>query len=152
MANNSVDVCVTVDDSKIENAETVMLAKISASDNVFDMRSFATSKVAPCSENVVLFGQTGGFSVYMSEKKENCLRTVLKNVFPGAKYISNYVKVATIQQVDAASGEDLEYTLFGNKEGDHVYAAFNRVGTDVQVWLYSDYNTYFSVFNHYYIF
>lgn len=150
--NNSVDVCVTIDNSLIDEKETVMLAKISGVDTVFDMRGFATTKVAPCSANVVLFGSTEGFTIYKSDTGIRRLRLVIKNVFPGAKYVSNYLNVASIQEVETENGDELEYALFPNGEGDIIWAAFNRKGTDVEVWMYSGYSSYSQVFLKYFIF
>ena len=150
--NNSVDVCVTVDDSLINAKETVILAKISGSDNVFDMRRFATTKVAPCSANVVIFGETNGFDLYRTDTGRKRLRMVIKDVFPGAKYVSNYSTVIPIQEVETENGEELEYTIFPQYDEEIIWAAFNRVGTDIEVWIYSEYSYYTQVFSRYFIF
>lgn len=150
--NNSVDVCVTVDNSLIETKETVILARISDSDKVLDMRKIATTKVAPCSANVVLFGETEGFEVFRSDVGRERLRTIIKNVFPGAKYVSNYYTVIPIQEVETENGDELEYSEFPLNDEEAILAAFNRKGTDLEVWIYSGRYYHPGVFSRYFIF
>ena len=134
---NSIDILVTNDTSQLELQETVLLGIIDSENKITDKRSFATSKIAPCSGNIVLFGKYDGeFRVIPANTGADRLRFTIKDVFPGAKYVFIRDLCLTIQDVNTATGDELTYTDYPTQLAT-VHMAANRIGNDVQIWMYT---------------
>ena len=149
---NTIDIMVTCDTSQLENEETVLLGIINSENKITDKRSFATSKIAPCFGNIVIFGHTDtGVNVRPVETGASRLRFTFKNIFPGAKYFSIWNKCLTIQQIETVTGDELSYDEYPT-EFATVYVAVNRVGPDLQLWMYTINTSASFVFLKYIIF
>ncbi|MDY3928592.1 MAG: hypothetical protein SOZ34_04420 [Clostridia bacterium] len=152
IAYNTIDIKVTYDTSQLEDQNTVLLGIINSENKITDKRTFATSKIAPCSSNIVLQNKIeSGADLRQVDTGAERLRYTITNVFPGAKYILGNNHLYTIQQIDTETGDELSYDSVATQLNT-LYVAANRVGTDLQIWMYVSKGSVDIVFFNYIIF
>ena len=141
---NSIDILVSDSQEDATGELCVPLAYISSDNTVADLRKIAVSKIAPCTGNIIKDVTFTSSYINPSHEGMERLRGTIPNVFPGAtrvcvvQYIDGQIyRVAflNIQNVAGDDEEEIEYTLFDSH--DNLYFAFNRVGTDLQIWMKS---------------
>ncbi len=139
---NCIDISVDADDTNFNSQYAVPLAKISLQNLVVDMRTFAKTKIAPCSANVINeFTINLGTLTYKETGYER-RRTILKNVFPGATKVFLNGVVRDIQRVDIEAGESLNYErAWYQSVANDIQIAFNMTGEGLEVWAYQPYNS-----------
>lgn len=139
---NTIKICVDMSEENLADESVVTLAVISGESAVSDLREYAHTKVAPCSENIIITGIMQHPEFYSTYKGDRRKVYEIDGVFRGARYVYMVQKQSKgprgsyaieIQEVEAITGDELEYTLFSDEE-ESEYIAFNRRGTTIEVW------------------
>jgi|GEM_PF-3755803 len=137
VSKNCIEIRVTASAPEEEN--TVSLAQILSDGSVLDLRSFARSKIAPASGNIVTKLSQKAFSVKNSQKGASGLRAEFPGIFEGASYCFYGGIVTKIQRVATTDGSELELTraLYAS-EDSRIYIAFNMINGKLQLWVYTE--------------
>ena len=142
ITQNSIDILVSESEEDATDELCVPLAYICPNNEVGDLRKPAIAKIAPCTANIVKDLTYLSPSIYPNDTDSECMRGIIANVFPGAarvcvrQYANEKIYnlcFCNIQAVPEDCGEQIEYTLLNGSR--NLYIAFNRVGTDLQVWM-----------------
>lgn len=139
---NSVDISVSTNDVTFNSEYSVRLARITENNIVYDRRTVAKTKLAPCSANVICEETLNIGVITYHETGASRKRLTLPNVFPGAtKVIMNGV-VHDIQRVDADKTDTLVFArAWPQGVSSPTSAAFNMTGDGLEVWLFASYNS-----------
>lgn len=134
VANNCVSVSVSESDEVINKEEAVPLAIIQGTENIKDLREFATTRLAACSGNTICRGRIESFTVIPADKTpEERLRATFTGIFPGAQYVACYSTILPIQK----TGNYDELVFSRIEINDYcVNIAIGQVGTVMKVWMY----------------
>lgn len=153
---NTIDIVVTEDDTFWESASSVPLAVIRGNSDITDKRKIAKTKVGSCSANITKDITVTIPRLNKTDEPETRLKYVIPNVFPGAERVFlryytpnggiNCVHIGEIQSVGANNEAALEYSEIESYY--HSQVAYNRVGTDLQIWMKVGY-TYISERTYY---
>ena len=140
--NNSIDIVVSADDTSSNSEYAVPLAKISVDNSVVDKRSFACTKIAPCSANIIQEVTINLGTLTYKDTGYQLRRLIIENVFPGASKVFLNGVVRNIQRVDIEAGENLNYARawFQGVSSD-VKIAFNMTGEGLEVWASQPYDS-----------
>ncbi len=136
VASNVVDICVTDDSSELESTAVVKLAEINSDGNIFDLRTFAKTKLAPCTSNIFETVNLGTFRISSKITTPGCLYATATCgiVFP--TYVYAWNKLFDVQSINTTDGTELNYLHIDRPIGSF-YAAFNYVNDELQLWAYS---------------
>jgi len=132
VAKNTIDILVLDNDLYAEDENNLPIAVIMGTDNILDKRTFAVSRVAPASGNIVHHFYFGAIRVSNSTTK---LYHTKEGIFPGAAYAMFMDMIIPIQRVATQSGEELEYSVYFGQLGD-LYIALNMTDDGLQLWMY----------------
>lgn len=139
---NSIDIVVDTDDTYFNSEYSIPLAKISSSNTIVDMRTFAKTKIAPCSANVIQTGTIENVELIAGQSGNVRKRMVLKDIFPGATKVLMNGILHDIQRVDASGGEVLDYKMaMPRDDSSGEYVAFNYSNDGLEIWMYVSYNS-----------
>ena len=139
---NRIDILAEDNDKNFNSQYSVPLAKISSSNTIVDMRTFAKTKIAPCSANVIQTGTVEDVELIYGQGLNLQKRKVLKNIFPGATKVLMNGILHDIQRVDASGGETLEYKMaLPRDDSSGEYVAFNYSNDGLEIWMYVSYNS-----------
>ena len=131
---NNINVILTTDDAQIDEEKSVILASINKNNEVFDLRTFSKTKIAPSSSNIVKIDETPQFIAFSSHTGATRLRATFKQVFDGAKYCYCYNQIFEIQKIATETGDELDYVHAPLASGEGLYVAFNLYNGELQLW------------------
>lgn len=134
VANNCISVSVSQSDEIINKDESVPLSIIQGTQNIGDLREFATTKLAACSGNIICGGRIESFRILPYEDTAaEMLRATFTGIFPGAQYVVCYSNVIPVQKT--GNYDELDFTSI-EISGHCVNIAISQVGTEMKVWMY----------------
>ena len=137
--DNTIEIKAQDKETALDNEKTVLLAEVSADNNVMDMRTFSRTKIAPASGNIIQTIEVPYYKLRASDTNEMHMRKEFENVFHGASYCFYNGALVPIQKIDTTDGTELTYVICTQADPDdsRCYAAFNMKGTTLQLWLYT---------------
>ncbi len=139
---NRIEILAEDNYKNFNSQYSVPLAKISSNNTVVDMRTFAKTKMAPCSANVIQTGAIENVELIAGQSGNVRKRMVLKNIFPGATKVLMNGILHDIQRVDANGGEVLGYKMaMPRDDSSGEYVAFNYSNDGLEIWMYVSYNS-----------
>lgn len=142
VANNDIEIKLITDDEEIDG-DAVILAEIFLDNSILDKRTFAKSKIAPASGNIVQKFHCDAYSIMYIDDDYRNMKASYSGVFEGASYCFYGGKVFEIQR--QANKEDLKLTRCETAGDDsRCYVAFNLLNGTLQLWVHSGAN-YISV-------
>lgn len=141
---NTIDILVSDSEEDATGELCVPLARINSNNAVADLRKIAVSKIAPCTGNIIKDVPFTSQFISPYHQGTERMRGIIPNVFPGATrvcvifYLDGKIsKIAflNIQNVSGDNEGEIEYTDLNTYNSLHI--GFNRVGTDLQIWIKS---------------
>lgn len=136
--SNTIEIMLTEDSAQIDTNKSIILADISKDNKILDKRTFAKSKIAPASSNIVSKFHSPGFNMLAIHTGNRRLRETYTQVFEGARYCYYGGEIIKIQRVQTEDGSELTYTRCTSAASDtRCYIAFNLINGTLYLWGYT---------------
>lgn len=136
---NTIEIRADSSENEIDADKSVLLAQISANNTVLDKRSFARSKIAPASGNIIQTLDIPSFTARYIDSESKYLRKEFTGIFPGASYCIYHGTAVPIQKALTEDGSGLTYTQCNKASSDsRCFVALNLVGTTLQFLMYTE--------------
>lgn len=136
--SNTIEIKLTDDSTQIDSEKSVILAEISNNNKILDKRTFAKSKIAPASSNIISTFQFSGCNPLAIHTGKQRLRATYTQIFEGAKYCFFAGEILEIQRIQTEDGTGLEFKQCVKAADDNrCYVAFNLINGSLYLWIYT---------------
>ncbi len=136
---NTIEIVADSSGNDIDTDKSVLLAEISQDNKVLDKRSFAQSRIAPASGNIIQTIDVPSFTARYIDSGTKYLRKEFAGIFNGASYCVYHGTIVPIQKTLTEDGSGLTYTKCDKASSDsRCFVSLNLVGTTLQFWMYTE--------------